>query len=156
MQRWQKLDSTAHIIGTILEPKRLPESAGSTCLITFRTTVCLYIFLAFNAFGDSSTPPFSELYNLLRTNLSGVSEADLNRAAVRGLIEELSPKVVLMDEKNRSSEASDSNAPASFKASVFESAYGYLRVGQFDSGTDHRAMEAYRKLASTNRPKGLM
>ena len=44
-------------------------------MITFRKAVCLSTLLAFSAFADSSTPPFSELYNLLRTNLAGVSEA---------------------------------------------------------------------------------
>ena len=124
-------------------------------MITFRKAVCLSTLLAFSAFADSSTPPFPELYNLLRTNLSGVSEADLNRAAVLGLIEQLSPKVTLVDDKNRGA-ASDSNAPSAFKASVFERAYGYLRVGQFDNGIDQRAMDAYRQLASTNRLKGLI
>ena len=125
-------------------------------MITFRKAVCLSTLLAFSAFADSSTPPFSELYNLLRTNLAGVSEADLNRAAVLGLIEQLSPKVTLVEDKNRSAEASDSNAASAFKASVFENAYGYLRIGQFDNGTDQRAMDAYHKLASTNRLKGLI
>src|SRR2546425_9604630 len=106
-------------------------------MITLKKAVCLFTLLSFNAFADSTTPPFQELYNLLRTNLSGVSEADLNRAAVLGLIEQLGLKVSLADDQNSATE-SGSQATA-LKASVFESAYGYLRVGQFDKGTDQRA-----------------
>jgi len=54
-------------------------------MITLKKAVCLITLLSFSAFADSNSPPFQELYNLLRTNLSGVSEADLNRAAVQGL-----------------------------------------------------------------------
>src|SRR3954471_18528893 len=78
---------------------------------------------------ESNVPQFREVYELLRTNLTGVSEAELNRAAVHGLVEKLSPKVTLADDKETSE--SQTNAPASWRSSVFESAFGYLRFGQF-------------------------
>jgi hypothetical protein len=103
---------------------------------------------------ESNVPQFREVYELLRTNLTGVSEAELNRAAVHGLVEKLSPKVTLADDKETSE--SQTNAPASWRSSVFESAFGYLRFGQFGSGAEKKMMTAYRQMASTNRLKGLI
>ena len=114
----------------------------------------LAVELAVLAAPDS--PPFKELYDLLRTNLAGVTEAELNRAAVQGLVEQLRPKVTLVQAENNAVEGSETNSALGLKASVFESAYGYLRVGQFGQRTDKRVMEAYRQLASTNHLKGLI
>jgi len=112
------------------------------------------LLLAVNVSADSTAPQFRELYDLLRTNLTGVSEGDLNRAAVQGLVDQLGPKVTLADDKE--SPANDTNSPVALKASVFESAFGYLRLGQFGEGADKKLMDAYRQMASTNRLKGLI
>src|SRR6478672_8548768 len=92
------------------------------------------LLLALNVGADSSPPQFREVYDLLRTNLTGVGERELNRAAVYGLVDQLSPKVTLVDDKD--SHAADTNSPVALKATVFESAFGYLRLGQFGEGAD--------------------
>src|SRR4051812_9509290 len=38
---------------------------------------------------NQKLPAFDEIYKLLRTNLGGVSEGDLDRAAVKGLLHQL-------------------------------------------------------------------
>jgi C-terminal processing protease CtpA/Prc len=107
------------------------------------------------AVADSSSPQFQEIYDLLRTNMAGANQADLNRAAVRGLIGQLSPKVSIIEEDNTAS-GHEANSPVSLKTSVFENSFGYLRLGQFGPGTDKKLLEAYRGMASTNRIKGLI
>src|SRR5271170_2189287 len=44
-------------------------------------------------------PSFDEVYQLLRTNLEGVSQTDLDRAAVTGLLEQL-PGQAMLEESN--------------------------------------------------------
>jgi hypothetical protein len=112
------------------------------------------LLLALNVGADSGPPQFREVYDLLRTNLNGVGERELNRAAVYGLIDQLSPKVTLVDDKDW--HANETNSAVALKATVFESAFGYLRLGQFGEGADKKLIEAYRQMASTNRLKGLV
>lgn len=113
------------------------------------------VFFSLNLSIHAEPAQFRELYELLRANLTGASEADLNRAAVEGLIEQLGPKVALINGQTSISDG-ETNGHVASRASVFESAYGYLRLGQFDQGAAKRLMEAYRQLASTNRLKGLV
>src|SRR5438105_15545606 len=97
MRGWAKLDSTGHIIGAILPPKRSLEGQHPTRMMIFRKAFAVGMVLALNfpAFAAPALPEFKELYELLHTNLTGVTEAELNRAAVRGLIEQLAPRVTL-------------------------------------------------------------
>ena len=103
--------------------------------------------------GEPPAPKFQEVYELLRTNLNGVSDAELNRAAVAGLIEQLQPKVSLAGEP---STAAGQTNKASFRASVFENAYAYFRLGDLGSRSQQSFSEAYRQITSTNRIKGLI
>jgi hypothetical protein len=116
------------------------------------------VLLGFNllAAGDSSAPQFQELYNLLRTNMAGANDADLNRAAVHGLINQLSPKVSIVEDENSAGAGYEPSGAVPFKTSVFENSFGYLRLGQFGAGADKKLLDAYRGMASTNRIKGLI
>src|ERR1035441_10370664 len=44
----------------------------------------------------TALPKFDEVYQLLRAHLNGASEADLNRAAVEGLLEQLKSGAMLV------------------------------------------------------------
>jgi hypothetical protein len=108
------------------------------------------------AVGDkgNDAPDFKEVYELLRTNLTGVNNADLNRAAVQGLLKELAPQARLVT--NSSAPSGPTNAPALAVASIFENQFGYLRVRQVGSGLDKDLWAAYQGLAMTNKLKGLV
>src|SRR4051812_19721910 len=123
-------------------------------MMLFRRSFALgtAVLFCLNLSISAETPQFRELYELLRTNLTGTSETDLNRAAVEGLIEQLSPKVVLVNEQGSISDG-ETNVHVASRASVFESSYGYLRLGKFERGAEKRLMEAYHQIASTNRLK---
>ena len=93
---------------------------------------------------EPPVPKFQEVYELLRTNLNGVSDAELNRAAVAGLLEQLQPKVSLAGD---SLSAAGQTNKASFRASVFENAYAYFRLGDLGSRSQQSFSEAYRQIA---------
>src|SRR5215212_7663950 len=97
----------------------------------FACWVIIICALGTPLFGAAEAPPFREIYDLLRTNLGGVSETQLDRAAAVGLIDQLKPKVMLVDGKEQAA----TNATLSAKASVFDSSYGYVRVNQLGEGT---------------------
>jgi hypothetical protein len=120
----------------------------------FTNAFLLLVALAFaQPLLGAETPPFREVYDLLRTNLAGVNESQLDRASVTGLIDQLKPKVVLLEGQEG---AGQTNGAALQKSSVFDSAYGYLRVNNFADGAEKSFIETFRQLAKTNRLKGLV
>ncbi len=45
---------------------------------------------------SADAPPLDEVLGLLRSHLAGVTEAELNAAAVQGLVDRLRPRVFLL------------------------------------------------------------
>src|SRR5437879_6247885 len=103
---------------------------------------------------NNETPDFQQVYNLIREHASGVSEAELNRAAVKGLVSQLAPRVTLVT--NDSSSTSSDAAGLVLKSNVYEGPIGYLRIGNVDEGLAKAVAEAYEKLGSTNKLKGVV
>jgi Peptidase family S41 len=100
-------------------------------------------------------PPFSEVYGLVRSNLAGVGEAELNRAAVLGFLGQLRSQVTLAT-TNAAGSADVSAVPLLSKATVFDGAYGFLRIGRVAPGLANSVRSAYDQLRSTNKLKGLI
>ena len=96
---------------------------------------------------------FQELFELLRDNLAGAKEADLNRAAVLGLLQQLGPQVSIVGE---SPAAATPKASGLLSAAVLENSYGYVRLGSLRSDLDKDFTKAFDGLRSTNRLKGLI
>jgi hypothetical protein len=104
---------------------------------------------------QAASPSFEEVYSILRTNLVGISEADLQKASVEGLLGRLGNKALLLT--NGASKA-EMNAPQPTIAnsSVFESNYGYLRLGTLGEGAGKEVTSALKQLISTNKLKGMV
>lgn len=98
-------------------------------------------------------PKFDEVYQLLLTNSSGLTETELNRAAVKGLLNELQSRVVLVTHASSNAPA---NADLLSKASIFDDAFAYLRVGKIENGLNENLKATYQKLAATNKLKGVV
>jgi hypothetical protein len=98
-------------------------------------------------------PDFKEIYDLVRQHLSGVNEADLNRAAVRGLLGVLGPNVSLV-----ASDESSTNTDGVLvsKSSLFDGPVGYIRVRWVAEGLDKVVRQAWQEVASTNKLNGLI
>lgn len=97
---------------------------------------------------------FKEVYDLLKANLAGTSEADLNQAAVRGLFDQLSGKVSVVGDAPTFHRPAGTNPPV--VASILESNYGYIRFSRVVADADKSFRESYARLAATNRLKGLV
>lgn len=119
-------------------------------------TLALALGQSASALADSAAPKFQEIYDLLRTNLTGVSETELNRAAVQGLIEQLRPKVEVTGTHSTQQDAIATKSVGSFRASIFENSYGYFRVGQMAPDSGQKLKESFQKFSSTNRLKGIV
>ncbi len=103
----------------------------------------------------SETPSFQEVYSVLRSNLTRLSETELNRAAVTGLLNELKGQVVLVTNETSTVDPA-STASLVSAAKVFDEQYGYIRIAQVGDGLEKAFDSAYEQLQSTNKLKGLI
>ncbi len=99
----------------------------------------------------SNAADFQEVYQLIKAH-AGVSEAELNRAAVQGFLSALGPKAQLISNENTVS----SQSPLLSKTALFEDNVGYLRVAHVDEGLAKAISSAYRQINSTNKLSGLV
>lgn len=98
------------------------------------------------------TPDFQEIYQLIKTHSNTISESDLNRAAVKGLLASLSPKVLLVtNEQPRSV-----SAPLPSKTNLFEDNIAYFRVTEVGDGLAEKFNQAFHQLSSTNKLDGVV
>jgi hypothetical protein len=99
-------------------------------------------------------PDFKEVYDLLRAHATGLSADELNRAAVRGLLSELAPKVSLVG--NGSSASTSGAEPLVAKTNVLEGGFAYVRVGRVSDGLADALRDACQGLSGTNKLNGLV
>ena len=125
-------------------------------MMNFRNLIlclCLTAGLAV-AVSAAPTPKFDEVFKVLSTNLGGVSAADLDRAAVEGLIAQLGPRVALVDGSAPHSSGSAVAPVASSR--VFDGPFAYMRLSSMTSNLPAAFRSAYHQIAETNKIKGLV
>lgn len=96
-------------------------------------------------------PDFQEVFQLIRTHVVGVSPAELNRAAVQGLLAELGPKAALVTSGTNRTKG----APLS-RTSVFDGGLGYVRIAHVTDGLAKDLANFYSRSSSTNHLNGLV
>ncbi len=117
--------------------------------------VCLLVLggVSTRAADKAPAPDFNEVYNLVKQHLTGISEAELNRAAVQGLITALAPKVSLAGAEPP---GTNSSAALVTKTSLFDGPIGYIRVGRVGEGLASAIRKAWQDLGSSNKLDGLV
>jgi|GEM_PF-177821 len=96
------------------------------------------------------TVDFKQVFDLLRSNLTETSEAELNQAAVSGLVDRFRNQVILV------TNAPPSGSPLLSKTAVFDDAFAYVRVAQVSSGLNKEVRSAYGELSNKRKLSGLI
>lgn len=96
-------------------------------------------------------PNFDEVYRLLRSNLNNTSKQELNDAAVRGLLSQLSSNAVLVGAEAANG-ASAASRPLG-KSIIYDDFYAYFRVQNVESNLADELLTAWRDLAATNKSR---
>jgi len=129
-------------------------------MLFLRTAILTIAFLSslagpkpLRADNEQKVPDFEEVYSLVRSNLTGLSEADLNRAAVEGFLAKLDSRVRLAESPD--SKPQGTNNAATVTGSLYETSFGYIRVNSLSGDSDRAFLNTYQKL-STNKLKGLV
>lgn len=108
-------------------------------IVSLLASTCFVISPWFARAGTPTDTPgtnsvsFEEIQNLIRKHLAGVTDAELNDAAVKGLLNEFRPHVVLGHAPTATANSHDTNSPVT-KADRFRKDFGYLRVESVRSG----------------------
>ncbi|HWD91599.1 MAG TPA: S41 family peptidase [Verrucomicrobiae bacterium] len=110
--------------------------------------------ISLSAQTNDAAPNFQEVYDLIRQHATGVSEAELNRAAVEGLVTALGPKVSLVT--NNSTEDTATKTQLLTQSTIFEGDIAYLRIARVDEGLARAVRDAYQQLKSTNKVSGIV
>ena len=101
----------------------------------------------------NAVPDFKQVYELLRANLAGMSEAQLNSAAVAGLLKELHGRAILIG--GPAKRTSTQNEPELIRSEILEGSVVYLRVGEIGEGLSDQLTAAYHRLTATNKIAGV-
>jgi hypothetical protein len=99
-------------------------------------------------------PPFQQVLESIEANLPGLDRAELNAVIVRSLLDHFYPRVTLVPTDGV--DAAPVRAGRVDGATVFDRAFGYLRVHSVGPGLGEQLREAWVGLASENRLQGLV
>jgi len=95
---------------------------------------------------------FREAYGLIRSHLVGVTPADLDRAAIDGLVGALSPKVALV----KAGSPAPTNLAAVSQSSVFDGSVLYVRVAAVSPGLAPALRQACSQWGASNQIQGVV
>jgi hypothetical protein len=102
---------------------------------------------------NSQPTEFKEVYDLVRKHLPGISEAELDRAAVQALVSGLGQKVMLVSADS----GKDSAASALVsRTNLFDGQIAYVRVSRVAEGLPQAIRQAYEHLRATNELSGII
>ena len=93
---------------------------------------------------------FREVYDLIRTNLPGMSPEEFSRVSVKALVNAFGPNVMV------AAPATASDAPLIGKTQVFDSEILYLRIPEIREGVAAAIRQSIDKAAVSNKLKGLV
>jgi len=100
----------------------------------------------------NATPDFNEVFNLVREHLTGVTELELNQAAVEGLLSALRGKVTIVEP----GKPVPPNPLALASASLLESNIAYVRLTGLDETVAGQLVETIKRWSTSNAPAGLV
>jgi hypothetical protein len=120
--------------------------------------VCLVWLACGNIVGRAADgeelPHFQEILRLIRTNLPGVNESELNQALVEGLMERFKPRVQLRaDDETPPPQA---EGPWVSRVAVYDENVGYLRVSAVGAGLAEELSARWSDLRGTNQINALV
>jgi C-terminal processing protease CtpA/Prc len=118
----------------------------------FLTAFNVSVGLAVGAEAQGPGPDFKEVYGLIKDHLEGVTDAELNRAAVQGLVSSLGPRVSLVGNES----STDLSKSLVSKTNLFEGGLAYVRIAKVGEGLGKAVGEACRGVLGTNKLNGVV
>jgi C-terminal processing protease CtpA/Prc len=102
----------------------------------------------------SAGSDFKEVYDLIREHAGGITPEELDKAATRGLLLALRPKVVLIT--NDAAQKANASAPPVVRSNLFDGDIAYVRVGRVSDGLAKGVRASCDEVKGTNGLKGVV
>ena len=119
-----------------------------------RATILIVFLFCFTARSDEGKAlNFQEVFQLIRTNISDLSESELSHSAAMGLIKEMGTRVQIV---TTNGEAATLPPDAISKRAVFEDRFGYIRVKSVDERLPSEFQKSLRQLIDSNELRGIV
>jgi len=126
----------------------------SLCLLAAAGGLAVFAVRAADA--TNPAPDFKEVYDLLRANLPGATDAALNRAAVAGLLSQFPGQVTLVGGGSGGGAESLAGGTALVRSVVIESNVADLRISRVVAGLPGELAAASRALIQSNKVAGVI
>jgi len=98
-------------------------------------------------------PDFNQVYELLRANAPGLTAAELNSAAVNGLLEQLHGRASIVGGSEET--ISPKSRAELIKSAILESNVAYLHVGKVGDDLVNQLKKSYHAMMTTNKIVGM-
>ena len=133
--------------------RRRPSSLLTQACRAARLLTLLLPIIA-SAAAPASPPKFDEVFQIIRTNLGGLSPADVERVALKAMLTQLDGQVII--ESSPTTASPQPTGPAVSKSAVFDDAYGYVRVAHVSAKVDEALAAEVAKLGANRNLKALL
>jgi hypothetical protein len=143
----------AALLRAICEPFWAVMTRRFLKLFSLTSAVLLMVVGLAQAETTGAGPDFNQVYELLRANSPGLTEAELNSAAVNGLLEQLHGRATIVGEP-----AVTTVSPGKMtliKSAILESNVAYLHVGQVGDDLAGQLKKTYHAMTATNKIVGM-
>jgi len=121
--------------------------------IILLATICSGLTALAAESGSTAPPDLKEVLDLVRANLPGVSESELNQAVVDGLSATLRGKVRV---DGGAKKPETPTTPAVARAGVVEESFACLRVARVEAGLAGEIKAGVQQINATNKLKGVV
>jgi hypothetical protein len=120
--------------------------------ITLWLAVCTVISAPAADNPAPAAPDFRRVFDLIVQNLPDATEAELDRAAIEGLVAKLGPRVMLV----RSNETNESVSLGLTRSNLFDGSVLYLRIGVVKPGLEQSVIAAWERFSASNKLSGVV
>jgi Peptidase family S41 len=124
------------------------------CFVLVALSVSGGLVGAVSSRAAESLPPLTEVIEVLKENLTGVTAEELNRSAVTGLLEQLRGRARL-EGAGAVDDGGATNAPG-LGAKVYDRRFGYVRLAALTTAAGREFEGVLKSLTATNQLKGLV
>jgi hypothetical protein len=153
----QRLQSAATIVAALLQSICEPFWAVMTRrflkLFSLTSAGLLMTVALAQAEATAPAPDFNQVYELLRANAPGLTTAELNSAAVNGLLDQLRGRATLVGGPEET--AIPKSRAELLKSAVLESNVAYLHVGKVGDDLSNQLKKSYHAMTTTNKIVGM-
>lgn len=105
---------------------------------------------------QTQPPDLMEVYGLIRSNLVGIQQTDLDGAALEGILTRFRGRVFLSSDRSTGTPESEKEVSDIVRTNLFANRFAYIRLSRIGSESPAAFIQALDRLGLSNRLDGLV